>query len=141
MTPVEPGKNAMGPNTADSTSPMPIRALVICSMDLAVASRGVNPSSAMIRSTFSTTTMASSTSSPMARTMANIVSMLMENPKIPKTAKVPRRTTGTAIVGISVARMFPRKSHMIRKTSRIASKSVFTTSLMATRMKGVVSLG
>jgi len=108
-------------------------------MDLAVASLGESPSSAMIRSTFSTTTMASSTSSPMANTMANMVSILMENPKRPSTAKVPRMTTGTAIVGISVARKLPRKSHMTRKTSTIASKSVLTTSPIATRTNGVVS--
>ena len=139
MTPVEPGKKAIGPNTAESTRPMPIRALVIWSMDLAVASRGESPSSAMIRSTFSTTTMASSTSSPMASTMANMVSMLMENPNSPSTAKVPRSTTGTAIVGISVARMLPMNSHITRNTSTTASNRVFTTSSMATRTKGVVS--
>ena len=71
--------------------------------------------------------------------MANMVSMLMEKPKSPSTAKVPRSTTGTAMVGISVARMFPMKSHMTRKTSRMASKRVLTTSLMATLTKGVVS--
>ena len=65
---------------------------------------GRRPSSLMIRSTFSTTTMASSTSRPMASTMANMVSMLMENPNSPRTAKVPRMTTGTARVGIRVAR-------------------------------------
>jgi len=139
MTPVEPGKKAMGPNTAESTRPMPIRALVIWSMDFAVASRGERPSSLMIRSTFSTTTMASSTSRPMASTMANMVSMLMEKPKIPRAANVPRMTTGTAIVGMRVARMLPMNRYMTRNTSPIASKSVLKTSLMATRMKGVVS--
>ncbi|OPX97952.1 MAG: hypothetical protein A4E60_03139 [Syntrophorhabdus sp. PtaB.Bin047] len=128
MTPVEPPKKAMGPKTAESTRPMPMRALVICSMDLAVASFGGRPSSLMIRSTFSTTTIASSTRSPMDKTMANIVSMLMEKPNNPSTAKVPSRTTGTAMVGISVARMFPMKSHIIRKTRRIASKRVLITS-------------
>ena len=93
----------------------------------------------MIRSTFSTTTMASSTSRPMASTMANMVSMLMENPKSPSTAKVPRITTGTAMVGISVARMFPMNRYITRKTSRIASNRVLTTSSMATLTKGVVS--
>ncbi len=93
----------------------------------------------MIRSTFSTTTMASSTSRPMASTMANMVSMLMEKPKSPRTPKVPRSTTGTAMVGIRVARMFPMNRYMTRNTSPIASKSVLTTSLMATRTKGVVS--
>ena len=78
MTPVEPGKKIIGPKTAERTSPMPIRALVIWSIDLRVASSGESPSSLMIRSTFSTTTIASSTRSPMARTMPNIVSMLIE---------------------------------------------------------------
>jgi len=139
MTPVEPAKKAIGPNTAESTSPMPIKAGVIWSMDLRVASKGGSPSSLMMRSTFSTTTMASSTSSPMASTMANMVSMLMENPKMPSTANVPRMTTGTAMVGIRVARMLPKNTYITRKTRKIASMSVLTTSLMATRTKGVVS--
>jgi len=138
--PVEPPKKAIGPKTADKTNPIPIRALVICSIDLAVASRGDRPSSDIIRSTFSTTTMASSTSNPMAITMANMVSMLIEKPNKKRTPKVPRRTTGTAIVGIRVARKLPRKSHMMRKTSRIASSSVLITSLMETLINGVVSL-
>ncbi len=65
----------------------------------------------------------------------------MENPKIPRTAKVPRITTGTAMVGIRVALMVPMKRYITRKTSRIASKRVLTTSMMATLTKGVVSYG
>jgi len=139
MTPVEPGKNIMGPKTAESTRPMPTSALVISPMDLRVASRGDNPSSLMTRSTFSTTTMASSTSSPMASTMANMVSMLMENPNSASTPKVPSSTTGTAMVGIRVARRLPRNRYMMRNTRMIASMSVLTTSQMATFTKGVVS--
>ena len=116
-------------------------ALVICSMDLAVASLGGSPSSLIIRSTFSTTTIASSTSRPIASTMANMVSMLMEKPKNPSTAKVPRMTTGTAMVGMRVARMLPRNSHITRNTSTMASKRVRTTSSMATSMNRVVSWG
>ncbi len=63
----------------------------------------------------------------------------MENPKSPSTAKVPKITTGTAIVGIRVARMFPMNRYITRNTSTIASMSVMTTSLMATLTKGVVS--
>ena len=106
-----------------------------------MASRAESPSSDMTRSTFSTTTMASSTSRPIASTIANIVSMLMENPNSPNTAKVPRMTTGTASVGISVARMFPRKRYITRNTSRTASNRVLTTSLIASFTNGVVSLG
>ena len=78
MMPVEPPKNAIGMKTAERTRPMPMRAGVIWSMDLAVAAMGERPSSDMMRSTFSTTTMASSTSRPIASTMANMVSMLIE---------------------------------------------------------------
>ena len=78
MTPTEPEKKAIGMNTAVSTSAIPIRAPVISPMDFSVASRADRPSSVMMRSTFSTTTMASSTSRPMASTMANMVSMLIE---------------------------------------------------------------
>ncbi|MGY3464340.1 hypothetical protein ACVW0I_001211 [Bradyrhizobium sp. LM6.11] len=76
--PTEPGKNAIGTNTAISTSVMPMMAPVICDIAFRVASFGGNPSSAMMRSTFSTTTMASSTRIPTASTMPNIESMLME---------------------------------------------------------------
>ena len=78
MTPVEPGKKIIGPKTAARTRPIPTRALEISSIDFFVASYGESPSSLMTRSTFSTTTIASSTRSPIARTMANIVSMLIE---------------------------------------------------------------
>ena len=54
---------------------------------------------------------------------------------------MPRSTTGTAIVGISVARKLPRKRNITRKTRTIASISVLKTSLIATRTKGVVSIG
>ena len=50
-------------------------------------------------------------------------------------------TTGTAIVGMIVARKFPRKRYMTRKTRTIASTRVRTTSPIATRTKGVVSNG
>ena len=78
MMPTDPGKNAIGMNTAISTSVMPMIAPVICDIALRVASFGGSPSSAMMRSTFSTTTMASSTRMPTASTMPNMVSMLME---------------------------------------------------------------
>ncbi len=100
--------NAIGTNTAASTRPMPTSAPVISRMDLRVASTGDSPSSRITRSTFSTTTMASSTSRPIASTRANIVSMLIEKPSAASTPIVPSSTTGTAMVGISVARKFCR---------------------------------
>ena len=52
------------------------------------------------RSTFSTTTIASSTTMPMASTRPNSVSLLMENPNAAMTAKVPTSETGMATIGI-----------------------------------------
>ena len=78
MAPTDPPKNVMGTNTAHSTKVMPMMADMICPIALRVASRGANPSSLMMRSTFSTTTIASSTTMPMASTIANKVSTLTE---------------------------------------------------------------
>ena len=141
MTPVEPPKKAIGTNTAERTMAMPTRADWISPIDLMVAVFGSVPSSRITRSTFSTTTMASSTNRPMASTMANIVSMLMENPQTKSAPNVPRSTTGTAIVGMSVARKFCRKRYITTTTSTMASKSVLITPLRAAEMNGVVSNG
>ena len=121
MTPVEPPKKAIGMNTAESTMAMPIRAPVISSIDLMVASRPVRFSVVMTRSTFSTTTIASSTRSPIASTSPNMVRVLMENPAAYIIANVPSSTTGTAMVGMSVARRFCRNRYMMMNTRRIAS--------------------
>ena len=71
-------------------------------MALRVASNGGRPSSLMMRSTFSTTTMASSTTMPMTSTMPNMVSTLMEKPKASKVPKVPSSAMGTTRVGMTV---------------------------------------
>ena len=139
MTPVEPPKNAIGRNTAVSTSPMPISAPVISSIDFSAACRGLRCSVVMSLSTFSTTTIASSTSRPIASTMPNSVSVLIEKPATASTAKVPSSTTGTAMVGISVARQFCRNRNMTRKTRTIASISVSTTWWTDSLTNGVVS--
>ena len=101
--PVMPGMNAVGMNTAESTSAMPITGPEISSMAFSAASFGDRPSS-MWRSTASTTTMASSTTRPMASTRPNSESVLMEKPNSGKKMKVPISETGTASSGISVAR-------------------------------------
>ena len=139
MAPVVPGKNAIGMNTADSTMAMPTSAPVIWRMDLRVAERGSRFSSCITRSTFSTTTIASSTSRPIASTRLNMVSMLMENPATAITPNVPSSTTGTASVGISVARKFCRKISITRNTSPTAMISVMATSSIAVLTNGVVS--
>ena len=78
MLPTEPAKKAIGTNTDTSVTVMPTSAAVICPIAFLVASRGLRPSSLMMRSTFSITTIASSTRMPTASTIANIVSTLIE---------------------------------------------------------------
>ena len=56
----------------------------------------------MIRSTFSTTMMASSTTMPITSTMPNIVSTLMDMPSESSTPKVASSATGTTMVGMRV---------------------------------------
>ena len=60
-------------------------------------------------STDSTTTIASSTTVPIARIRPNRVNMLIENPSGPKSAKVPTSETGIARSGIRVARRLPEE--------------------------------
>lgn len=83
MTPVDPPKKAIGRNTADSTSAIATSATCNSCIDWIVASRAdISGCSSINRSTFSTTTIASSTSRPMASVSPNSVSVLMLNPNI-----------------------------------------------------------
>ena len=71
--------------------------------------------------TASTTTIASSTTMPIASTRPNIDSVLTEKPSSGKKMKVPISDTGTVSSGISVARRFCRKMNTTRVTSTTAS--------------------
>ena len=88
--------NAEGTNTAHSTSAIAISAVPTSSMLRIDASRGFKPA-AMLRSTFSTTTMASSTTMPTASTRPNSDRLLSEKPKVAIRKKVPISDTGMAI--------------------------------------------
>src|ERR1700722_18191070 len=83
--PVMPGMKAVGMNTAESTRAMPMTGPEISCMAFSAASFGAMPSS-IWRSTASTTTIASSTTRPIASTMPNIDSVLMEKPNSGKSA-------------------------------------------------------
>ena len=63
---------------------------------------GLSPVRSIFECAASTTTIASSTTIPMASTSANRVSRLMVNPKSCIKKKVPMMATGTAIAGINV---------------------------------------
>ena len=91
------------------------------------------------RCTFSMTTIASSTTSPVASVMPNSVSELMENPKSLMNAKVPISETGIVIAGMIVARQSCRNRKITMMTMTIASASVFSTSLIESDTTVVVS--
>jgi hypothetical protein len=110
-------------------------------MAWSAATRGGRFSVAMIRSTFSITTMASSTTMPIASTSPNSVSTLIDMPKPYSPRNVPITLTGTASIGINVARQLCRKRNTTSVTSTIASTSVIVTSLMEALTNGVVSNG
>ena len=119
---------------------MAITGPVTSSIALKDASFGDSPFS-MCLSTFSKTTIASSTTMPIASTRPKSVSVLMEKLKSLSPANVPIMETGTARHGMSVALQFCRKRKTTRNTRSTASKSVFTTSSMETRTNVVVSYG
>ena len=65
----------------------------------------------------------------------------MEKPSRYMPAKVPTRDTGTARIGMSVARQFCRNRKTTSTTSAIASTKVWITSSIETSMKRVVLNG
>src|SRR5512144_1947859 len=116
----------MGTNTAHSTS-----AIATIGPDTSVIARcaaasGDLPSS-ILRSTFSTTTIASSTTMPIASTSPNRVGVLIEQPSTYSAAKVPTTDTGTAISGMIEARQVCRNRITTSTTSKVASSKVVTT--------------
>lgn len=69
--------------------------------------------------------MASSTTMPIESVIAKSVSVLSEKPKSQRPAIVPMSDTGTASIGMSVARQFCRKTKTTRSTRMPASNSVW----------------
>ena len=76
---------------------------------------------------------------PMASTMPNSDRLFSEKPNTDMIAKVPISETGIASNGTSDARQLCRNISTTSATRPIASKSVFTTSLMLSRTNVVVS--
>ncbi|MMZ70192.1 hypothetical protein D1872_331820 [compost metagenome] len=64
---------------------------------------------------------------------------MIEKPKMLMTANVPNTTTGTANVGIIVARQFCKNKNMTMNTNTTASINVCTTLSIDSLINGVVS--
>ena len=88
--------------------------------------------------TASTTTMASSTTVPMASTNPKSVMIFSEKPANCTMAKVPSSETIIEIEGIKVAFQFCRKKYTTIITSRIAMISVSTTLWIAAKRKSLL---
>src|SRR6516162_6052804 len=139
-SPEMPGMNAIGTNTESSTNVIAMTGLVISDIACLVASaRESSGCSSITRSTFSSTTMASSTTMPIASTIASSETVLAEYPTALSAMNVPIRLTGTARVGISVARRLPRNRNTTSTTRMKASISVFLTSRIVSITKTVGS--
>src|ERR1700680_297081 len=128
--PVVPGKSATGTNTATSTSDVATTAPATSFMATDAALCGSVMPSTMWRSTFSITTIASSTTSPVASVMPNSVNVLIENPKALIKMKVPTSDTGIVIAGMKVLRQSCKNKKMTAITSATACASVISTSRM-----------
>ncbi len=89
--------------------------------------------------TASTTTIASSTTIPIASTRPSRESVLIEKPSIGKTMKVATSETGTVSSGISVARQFCRKTKTTSSTRITASTRVCRISEIPSVTDSVVS--
>src|SRR5437762_4853253 len=98
-----PEINATGTNTAHNVRAIAMSAVETSVIVSCAASRGDKPL-AMLRSTFSTTTMASSTTMPTASTSPNRDRLLIDPPSIVRIENVPISETGIATTGMIVAR-------------------------------------
>jgi hypothetical protein len=133
-----PGMNAVGRNTAVRISAIATTGPDTSDIAFSVASFGERPCS-MWCSTASTTTIASSTTMPIASTSASSEIVLIEKPNTGNSTNVPISETGTASSGISVARQPWRKMKTTMMTRTIASTSVWRISLMPSLTASVVS--
>ncbi len=128
----------MGTNTVASTSVVATIGLVTSAIALRAASSLPSPI-ARWRCTFSTTTIASSTTIPIERTSPNSDNVLREKPSRWSTASVPTIETGTASTGMSAARQTRRNTITTRITSKTASISVCETASSEARTNRVGS--
>ncbi len=136
--PVLPCRKPTGRNTATSTAVVASTANATCLVPRRAATSAGSPRSTR-RWMFSTTTMASSTTSPMHSTSASRVSRLIEKPNAYSAMNEAITHTGTVTAGIIAARVLPRNSQITISTSTTASTSVSYTRSTAAEMKVVLS--
>ena len=128
-----------GRNTAARVTDIEITAKKISFEPLMAASIGLYPSSSFLN-IFSVTTIPSSTTKPVARTIARSVSTLMENPKRYMIKKVDINETGISISGLKAILQSRKNKKMMRITSISEIRMVSETSVTERLIKIVVSM-
>src|SRR5690606_39710527 len=107
--PTNPSRKITGKNTAASVTEIEITAKKISFDPLIAASMGDIPSSTFLN-IFSVTTIPSSTTSPVAKTIANSVRTLIEKPHKYMIKKVAIKETGISIKGRKAIAQFLKKT-------------------------------
>ncbi len=133
--PGRPPINSSGRNTATSDRLMEMTVNPTSRVPCNAACKGFIPASRW-RAIFSSTTMASSTTNPVAIVSAISDRLLRLKPHRYMAAKVPMSETGTATAGISVARPERRNKNTTRITSATEIASVSSTSCSDARIVG-----
>ena len=131
----------MGTNTAESTTPMPTSAPVIWSMDLRVASTGrealLAHQALHVLHHHDGVVHQQADGEHHGEHGEHVDRVAQRREHAQRAEQHHRHRDG----GMSVARKFCRNRYITRNTRRMASSSVVTTPLMATRTNGVVSKG
>ena len=138
--PMKPCKNITGINTTANVIEVEITAKKISLLPSLAASFKFNPSSNFLN-IFSVTTIPSSTTKPVANTMANKVSTLIENPARYIMKKVAINEIGISISGLIAINQFLKKKNITNTTSANEIKIVSFTSSKALRTFLVLSIG
>ncbi|MNV22477.1 hypothetical protein D3C71_1134520 [compost metagenome] len=137
--PTTSAMNSSGISTAISDRVSEIRVKPICRAPFSAACIGVAPRSRW-RAMFSSITIASSTTKPVAMVSAIRVRLLSENPASSITPKVPTSDSGTAMLGMIVAGRLRRNTKVTITTSAMAISSSCCTPRMEARIDSVRSL-
>ena len=137
--PTTSGMNSSGINTATSEKVSDIRVKPISPAPANAACIGDLPIS-RCRATFSSMTMASSTTKPVAMVSAISVRLLTEKSIRYMKAKVPTSDSGTATLGMMVAEGLRKNAKVTSTTRPMANSSSFWVSLTEARILWVRSV-
>ena len=138
--PIKPSRKITGINTTASVIEVDITAKKISLLPSLAACLSGSPSSNFLK-IFSVTTIPSSTTKPVASTMASKVNTLIEKPAIYMIKKVAMSEIGISIKGLIAINQFLKKKKITSTTNPKEIKMVSLTSVKARRIVFVLSIG